>query len=101
MIDQIEEVDGRSVGPLRPSRRGLSDAVIDPIGGPALVLRPHHWVVPMQVLRLIKGASKALQTHLLSRCSTERPPIGDSAILHPSAGAEETQTDHVSCGAHE
>ena len=24
--------------PLRPSRRGLSDAVIDPIGGPALIV---------------------------------------------------------------
>ena len=34
--------------PLRPSRRGLSDAVIDPIEGPALVLRPRHCGVPMQ-----------------------------------------------------
>ena len=41
VIDHIEEVDGRFVGPLRPSRRGWSDAGIDPIGGPALITRPH------------------------------------------------------------
>ena len=68
--------------PLRPSRRGLSDAVIDPIEGPALELRPHHWGVPMQVSRLIKGAGKALQTHLLSRCSADCPPY--RRLWHPA-----------------
>ena len=85
MIDQIEEVDGRSVGPLRPSRRGLSDAVIDPIGGSALVLRPHHWSVPTQDLRLIRGASKDSQAQLCVSALQNVIPIGDSAILQPSA----------------
>ena len=36
VIDQIEEVDGRYVGATSAFASG-SDAVIDPIGGPALV----------------------------------------------------------------
>ena len=110
----------------RHQYRGLSDAVIDQIEGGRWSIRRGHFglrvgVGPTQSstrledprwyfaltmggtdagFKTDRGASKALQTHLLSRCSTERRPIGDSAMIHPSAGAEEIKTDHVNCGAY-
>ena len=54
----------------------------------------------MQVLRPIKEPANFYGRIFLSRCSAERHPIGDSAILHPSVGTEYVQSEYVISGAY-
>ena len=74
--------------PLRPSPRGLSDAVIDPIGGPALFTRPHIGSCRCKLLCDKRSQETFTDASLISVLYKNVLPTGDSAILHPSAGAE-------------
>ena len=120
----VEIVWSRST---RRQYRGLSDAVIrSDRGGRWSVRRGHiglrvgvgptqsstrsdpRWYFVLAIeacrcrlLRRSKEPAKLYRRICWSRCSTLGRSIGDSAILHPSAGAEQIQTDHVSCCAHE
>ena len=83
---------------LRPSRRGPSDAGIDPIEGPALVFAltmGRSDAGPKTDRRSQQTFTDAgLVSVLYTRSSYRR-------LCYPSAGAEDTQTDRTTCGAYE